>query len=258
MRQADLAGALGMGRSTLANVERGAERPSERLWWAIKDHLPHWTADLEDLYAAARSPRTPAPVPTVPMEGGPFEIVSVSHAYLFKESLGPEEVIEVRRVRATEAGATAFGLRLDHADGGLQLAQEVLWGGAIESTHHLDGGGRSTRWTRVVFGRSLRVGQVHEFAVRTRIEHDPEPRTEISLVLSLPAREASVHVSFQGSRQPSAVWAYGPAPSDAPTPISPTGQRRLKLTGGTASHVVRRPEPGHRYGMAWDWAPPPR
>lgn len=255
MRQADLARTLGIGRSTLANVERGAERPSERFWWAVRTHLPHWTPTLSDLYAAARSPRLHPARPVVPVEGGPFDLVSVSYVYLFRDAPGPHEVIEVRRIRATESGATAFGLRLDHGDP-VDLGQEALWGGSIDSSRHTDDTGHVTSWTRVEFGRSLRVGQTHEFAIRSWIEQPADPLSHVGFQLGRAPREASIHASFRGALQPSSVWAYGPVSSDAHIPRFPSGQRRLKVSGGGTSVVVRRPIAGQGYGVAWEWVRP--
>ena len=257
MRQADVAMVLGMARSTLANVETGRWAPSERLWVALCEGMPHWVDQLIPAYEAARTSvqvrRADGDVDN-PFLGGPFDLLSVSYAYLFEESRSPHEIVEVRRVRARKSGAKAYGLRLAHTSTpGFLIDQQALWGGAITRSVHASDTDGTVQWTKVDFGKSLRAGQRHEFAIRTWVERDPDPQTEVCFEMTLPVRQASIHLAFNGTVQPSQVWCYGPLPDDSLIPTSPGGQRPMKMLHGTTSLTVTAPEVGQTYGVAWNW-----
>ncbi|WP_224279858.1 helix-turn-helix transcriptional regulator [Nocardioides lacusdianchii] len=254
MRQHDLAARLGLARSTLANVETGRWAPSERLWAALSRAFPSWVDQLKPVYEAARASVRAQVADRAPFLGGPFDLLSVSYAYLFEESKSPHEIIEVRRVRAKTAGANAYGLRLAHTNApGFRIDQQALWGGAITRSAHTSDNDGTVQWTKVDFGKSLRAGQRHEFAIRTWVERDPEPQTEVCFEMTISVRQASIHLAFNGTVQPSQVWRYGPLPDDNLIPTSPAGQRLLKLLHGTTSFTVSAPEVGQTYGVAWNW-----
>lgn len=261
LRQSDLAEKLGIGRSTLANVERGRERPSPRLWHRIVETLPEWPPLLSEAYLWARG-GPDAVVPGVdgyagaePFLGGPFELVSLSYGYVFEESRSPGEIIEVRRVRATESRAGSFGLRLAHnGTAGRVVEQHSLWGGRLTSTEAVAGDGTPVHWSRFDFDRRLRKGEVHEFAIRTWVERDPDPRTAIRFNLTLPAKVVSVHAAFHGSVRPAAAWAFGPlaAGPDGDVPASECSPIDVR-DGAAFSAQFRRPELGKEYGVGWAW-----
>lgn len=260
MRQVDLAEKLGIARSTLANVERGRERPSPRLWHRIIETLPEWSSHLSEAYLAARGGLGSVPGDELddgvePFIGGPFELVSVAYVYVFEESRSPGEIIEVRRVRATESRAGSFGLRLAHdGDSGFVIDQHALWGGRLAATEHLAEDGRSVYWRRFDFDRRLRKGEVHEFALRSWVERDPDPQTAISFSVTLPARVVSVHAAFHGSVRPAAAWSYGPLPEDWSADVPAHEGTPVDIWDGAAfSARFRRPELHRTYGVGWAW-----
>lgn len=256
LRQSDLADLLGVARSTIANVEVGRWTPSERLWGRIVESLPAWVERLEASFNSARRPVIAPSIPAdlTPFLGGPFELHTVTYAYLFEESRSPHEIIEVRRVRTISSGATAYGLRLAHTQApGFVIDQQVLWGGTIAHSVHEDDSHGTAHWTRVEFGKSLRAGQRHEFATRTWVERDPDPQTAICFNMTIPVRHASLHLAFHGNTEPARMWRYGPLADEQSIPTSHEGQRGLKLVGGNATLTVPTPEIGGVYGVAWSW-----
>ena len=262
-RQLDLADHLGLGRSTIANLESGRERPGATVWQAIQERLPDWAHELERAYGEARRAPVNAPTkaskrdqPFVPFKGGPFTIESVKYVYLFEESRSPGEILEVRRVRAAEQGADCYGLLLTHTGStGFQVDQQALWGGSLHDSTHETEEGRTLLWRRFDFDRRLRIGQRHEFALRTWVEQDPDPQTNIGFDLSIPAREVSIHLGFHGSVRPKRAWAYGPL-TDAEADDPPAeGRKKLRVApDGSVVARFRKPEVGPTYGLVWEWA----
>lgn len=168
-RQRDLVDQLGgtFARSTLANVESGREAPSSRLWVALQERLPAWTEHLAP-YAPARSAerRSLTSTTTPALLGGPYLVESLRFVYIFRDSKSPEEIIEVRRVRATASAADGYGLKLSHTGrAGFRVDEEALWGGDLVDRDHYDSQNKTMYLRRMEFGRRLRRGQTHEFAV---------------------------------------------------------------------------------------------
>jgi DNA-binding XRE family transcriptional regulator len=262
LTQAALAAELRIARSTLANIEAGRERPSDRLWEALCGAHSDWTDHLREAFESSRQT---VPVTTTadlthdgePFLGGPFILERVAYVYLFEESRSPNEIIEIRRVRALRDGASTFGLSLRNTESDdFRLDQQVLWGGSLTTTDGATADGGTAHWRRVDFGRALRTGQSHEFALRTWIEVDPEPQTEVCFGVTVPAREVSIHLGFHGSPQPSDAWRYGPLSDESAIPKSPSGGRRVKITGSSVSATFRNPVLGPIYGIAWRWDRP--
>ncbi len=268
-RQQDLIDALDgrLGRSTLANIETGRERPTARLWTLLEEAVPEWVSDLEEPYRAERATRVsrqtepnqvarvgPTVSPT-PLLAGPFVIESLQLIYNFHHSHSPEEVIEIRRVRATAGGASGFGLKFEKTNQeGFRVEEEALWGGEVARAEHIDANGQTFYLRRFDFLRTLRRGQVHEFAVRSWIERDPEPSTNISVQFSVPCRELSIHLNFRGPQTPQACWAYGPMADEALAPIRPQDGEPINMSpGGTASKHFSPVDPANEYGIAWRW-----
>jgi DNA-binding XRE family transcriptional regulator len=262
MRQIDLAEKLGIGRSTLANVERGRERPSPRLWHRIIETCPEWSSYLSDAYLTARGGLSAVTGDDLedgaePFVGGPFELVSVAYVYVFEESRSPGEIIEVRRVRATESRAGSFGLKLTHhGASGFVIDQHALWGGRLASSEHVAEDGNTVYWRQFDFDRRLRKGEVHEFALRSWVERDPDPQTAIQFSVTLPARVVSIHAAFHGSVRPAAAWSYGPLPDDLADEVPATEGTPIDLPDGRAfSSRFHRPELEMTYGVGWVWQP---
>jgi transcriptional regulator with XRE-family HTH domain len=269
-RQQDLVDRLQgqIARSTLANVETSRERPSPRLWALLRDFVPEWSGDLAPHYETARrraeeeaQERRERAVSATIQEperyelGGPFTVELLQFVYVFRHSRAPEEIIETRRVRAMKAGADGYGLKLTHTDSAVfNVDEEALWGGHISSNRHYRNERRTHYLRRFEFGRRLRRGQIHEFAVRSWIERDPEPGTEVMFSVTLPTERAAIHLNFRGPERPRAVWQYGPVVDEDLTPQRPDGEQRLDLTpDGTASAYFPKPETGLYYGAGWQW-----
>jgi hypothetical protein len=270
LRQADVILLLqdAIARSTLANIEVGREPPTDRFWQALSTHLPDWARELADDYEAARRDalrkqtftRNPPEQLEMHESGGPFLLQTVNYTYVFGHSHSPEEIIEVRRVKATESGARSFGLYLSHRESTeFDLTQEALWGGQLgeHEVRHADG---TTVWLRRFdFDRQLRKGQSHEFAVRSWIEEDGEPQHAVMFDLSLPARQVSINLLFNGPEPPKEFWSYevragvaNPTEDDPPTrPDDPAW-----LFADQTGHVRRTwlaPDHGVVHGVSWSW-----
>lgn len=261
LRQIDLAQLLDVGRSTIANVERGHEAPSERVWQALVAARPEWADTLHTLYQAARvaGPSVargevrPPGAPVDAFRGGPFAIESVAYTYVFEESRSPGEIIETRVVKALESGARSFGLTIGRLDSpGLRVDQEALWGGSITDSAIEDDEQSSTFWRRFEFDHPLRIGQRHEFAIRSWMSHDPgPPGTAVEFNLTLPTKLATINLAFHGSWRPVVAWAYGPVEANIDPPIDHPSSRIVALgpTGVTAR--FKNPDIGPSYGLAW-------
>ncbi|MEP9384612.1 hypothetical protein [Nocardioides sp. KR10-350] len=217
---------------------------------------------LRDSFESSRQPfaagASAVETPVDGFLGGPFSLERVAYVYLFEESRSPNEIIEIRRVRALRDGASTFGLSLRNTESDdFGLDQQVLWGGSLTTTKGATADGGATHWRRIDFGRTLRAGQSHEFALRTWIEVDPEPQTEVCFGVTVPAREVSIHLGFHGSPQPSEAWRYGPLPDESAIPKTPSGGRRVKIIGNSVSATFRNPVSGPIYGLAWRWTRQP-
>lgn len=251
-------------RSTLANIETGRERPSERIFALIVEGFPEWERALAGPFGSSRRSRVPEPGgpaarraasrPNRFALGGPYQLEQLQIVYVFQHSQAPEEVLESRRIRAVASGGDGFGLRFRAQSDGLEIEDEVLWGGRLDSSARYDEDGHTTYLQRVDFGRTLRRGQVHDFAVRRWVARDPNPDTEALFCLSLPAAEVSLHLKFHGPQRPSRIRRVGPLADHCLV------RDRGALEAATAvdprtdvSEYFTRPEVGALYGVIWDW-----
>ena len=267
LTQEDLVERVGrrFARSTLANIETGRERPSERIFTVIVESFPGWEPLLRAPFERSRWQPTSTGSAAAPARGaigrrarhalgGPYVLEHLQIVYVFRHSRAPEEIIETRRVRAVASGGDGFGLRFRARSEGFEIEDEVLWGGRLTSSARYDEDGHTTYLQRVDFGKTLRRGQTHEFAVRHWVAHDPDPDTEALFALTLPADEVSMHVKFHGPERPSRVLRVGPLADhclvrdrgalDAAAAVDP----RLDV-----SEYFRKPEVGALYGVIWDW-----
>jgi DNA-binding XRE family transcriptional regulator len=278
-RQMDLVHALGdaVARSTIANIEAEREPPSERFWQLITHHIPEWVDELSGPYHDARSGQTRNPaneaaaVATVtdagtddrdaeapgshPVLGGPFVIERLTLIYTFRHSRAPEEIIEIRRVRASKHGADRYGLKLAQLESAkFSVDEEVLFGGQLATTSYHRPEEQTIYLRTIRFGRRLRRGQRHEFAVRSWIEADPEPGTAVQIDLTVPVHEVAIHLNFRGPQRPQAVWTYGPIADPSLTPSSQQYATPAALgPDGLASMYLTNPQTGPTYGIAWQW-----
>lgn len=254
LRQVDVAGVLGISRTTLANIEAGREGISRRVSSAIVQHFPPWGAQL---FPAGTCSSAGDAGNAVAVPGGPFVLEEVTISYLFGESAAPSEVVEARRVRATRAGAAGYLLSTARTDPvEYQVESEPLWGGYIaEETVPRDQGGDPLEVRRVFqFGRQLRRGERHSFAVRSWVERDPDPDTCIVVNFTIPTETVGLHLTCLGSRQLAAVWAFGPVGIDEGVSESDPAAWALTVSdGGTVGVQFARPRLGPFYGVGWRW-----
>lgn len=250
LRQADLVARLDgvIARSTLANIEAGRENPSPRLWEAICRLSPEWVAELEPHYRnryQLTSPRFEV--------SGPFEVEQAHYVYNFREHEAPEEIIQVRRLRALEA-ADGYGLRLSHHSDRLALDTEALLGGWIQQHETLTGAGESLHLTRFHFDHQLQRGDVHTFATRSWAS-DHEPARVVTMTFTRACREAVITLNFYSERRrPSQVWQFGPLADPQLEPEDGVGQQPLPAQApGSWTMRVAEPRLGHIYGVGWAW-----
>lgn len=251
LRQKDLVEALDhvIARSTLANVEVGREKPSARLWAAICQYLPDWVEPLQPWFDAAHHVQGGPPFEL----SGPFEILEATYVYTFREHRAPEEIIQVRRVRALADGADGYGLQLRTDSGHLGLETEALWGGWIEGHSRVVHEGRNRHLTRFHFDRALRRGQVHEFATRAWVDHD-EQTNRIAVQFTRLTEQVVLTLNFLGPR-PAAVWTFGPHEHLADHDRTTVDPDRLVSASPNGSYValVERPPLGAVQGITWSW-----
>lgn len=264
-RQIDLVEALGnaVARSTLANIESGREPPTPRIWRAICVHLPQWTSSLEPDYRAARDGRNHVVVGRTPdaridhgaSRHSEVTIELIRYVYIFRYSRSPEEIIEVRSVRAQVGGVDGFDLKLATTrQMGFRVDEECLWGGDVVATEYRDSDGVTSYVRRVDFGRRLERGQTHVFAVRSWVTSDPEPGASVSAAFTVPCKRVAFQLNFWGPVRPSHLWRFGPVPDGS---VSDEGQAIGKKLQPSASGAVaaefRGVRPGCEYGVGWSW-----
>lgn len=272
-RQQDLAQALdgAVARSTIANVETGREPPTPRLWALLGTHVPEWSDHLRAAFDAERTKVNSASTSEsgsgtrsgavnesadeAPLLGGPFVVERLDLVYNFEESRSPSEIVEVRRVRATRAGAASYGLSLRQTESPhFTVEESALWGGYIVDSQHHHLPDRTLYWRRFEFGRALRRGQRHDFAVRSWVETDPDPDTEVCFDFTIPVEEVNIHLNFNGSETPTDVWSYGPLHDVRLIPKSPGMGAPVGVTPGGTASAAFQPQSGPMYGVAWRWA----
>lgn len=270
LRQVDLVEALGgdFSRSTIANVECGRELPSPRFWEALQAVYPDETALMAEDYLAARArvgtgsgrgrpgSRTgPAPIEEELRLGGPFVIERLDLVYVFRESRSPEEVLEVRSLRATRNGADSYVLKVVADNEGFRTAPEILWGGSITEESARDVAGKTLLIRRVAFEPALRRGMRHVFALRSWVDRDPFPDVAIECKFTLPADTLGIHAAFLGSK-PTSVWRFGPLHDEATRPDSArhADAKALPLVNnGNYSATFDHPAIGLVLGIGWSW-----
>lgn len=249
MRQVDLVEALDnvIARSTLANVEVSRERPSARLWNSLQDTFPQWISTLEPLFPTRTGPED-AFEPS-----GPFQTIEANYAYTFREHPSPEEIVQVRRVRATRDGAAEYGLKITSERTDFGLDSEPLFGGWIRrDEHHIDED-HSLYLTRFHFDRSLKAGEEHEFALRSWVAQ-ADPGHSALVTFTLPTLYARITLNFLGARQPRSVWHFGPLADAKLVPTDGLGcPEVIPLAPGIYSIQLERPKTSLCYGMGWSW-----
>lgn len=251
MRQQDLVEVLDhvIARSTLANVEVGRENASARFWAAIETHLPDWVAPLEPWFLAAHRPGGDPPFEL----SGNYEIMSATYAYTFRDHRAPEEIIQVRQVRSLSDGNDGYGLQLGNRSGNFDLDTEPLWGGWIEQHQRYQEDEISALLTRFHFDRTLRRGDIHDFAIRSWVRED-EPDNAVTVRFTRPTRNVHLSLNFLGP-QPQLVWTFAQEEASAPRPQTPA-QRSDVVTAspnGTYFMRVEKPRLGRDFAITWQW-----
>ena len=272
LRQADLAARLrgGFARSTVANVEAGREAPSERMWKALSDAFPDDVARLEPSYLEARRLHSRGrhdpllerdhhdhqPGSDDAPLGGSLVIERRDITFVFRQSTSPEEIIEVFEVRSRQEGLACFAVKMRATNQeGFRLEPEVLWGGRLIDTEHVDRQGYTFVLREIEFGRPLGLGERHCFAIRSWVAHDSDPDMGVDVTPSQPTCLLGLHLAFL-ARKPAVVWAYGPVPDEAVFPNAPDDPAAMApdIHGdGHYSATFSRPEIGECFGIEWRW-----
>ena len=254
-------------RSTIANIERGREAPTPRLWAAIRASFPQDVAVLAPAYQQARRrmhrPASAAP-PTsgtrrqrgsVPKVSSPEVVIESRHvAAVFRTHPAPEELIQTIHLRSRWQDVTAFPLtvKATHTEG-FRIDSEVLWGGRLADIECVDRAGATLVLRSIEFDHPLQRGEHHSVALRSWIESDPDPEPGIDVTITTPCKFLAIHLAFLGPA-PDAVWAWGPLLDDALAPRSPTDPHALapeSTADGRYSAIFVRPDLGHVCGVEW-------
>jgi transcriptional regulator with XRE-family HTH domain len=268
LTQKELAATLDLSRSTIGTVETGHEAPSAGLVERLCQRFPH---SEEELRAAFRSAQEEAEARTAAKKqqtgrpesssdgpskllGGPYVLERFDLLYTFGHSKAPQEIIELRRVRATKHGAHDFGLKVEQVDSKkFETTTEVLFGGQLTADQRRTPAGETLYLRRIDFGRKLRRGQRHHFGLRYEVERDPEPNTFIIIELTNPTEEVALHLHFT-ERKPAAIWRYGPLEDERLAPSPQNRDTTLRVDRhGNATATFADPELGTNFGIAWRW-----
>jgi len=157
-------------------------------------------------------------------------------------------------VRALRTGAHEYTLRFvatDTAD--FKVEEEALWGGFLSEQQYVNTERDVHYLRRFRFGRRLRRGETHDFALRSWVERDANPDTEVTFSVGMPTENASIHLNFTGPEKPAEVWCWGPVPDDELGPSRTIGRSlRLSADGNISAHFNRVVQGAH-YGISWDW-----
>ncbi|TWE10296.1 helix-turn-helix domain-containing protein [Rudaeicoccus suwonensis] len=243
LRQEDVATTLNISRSSLANMEAGRHVVTTDIQARLRVAYPAWAPALTSgrFIASAVS------------DNSSFVVDNLTIAYIFQESRSPSEIIQIRKVRAVRAGAERYSLGLKRTDGqSLTADTGILWGGFLDD---VPSNGSGELVTTVNFGRPLRHGETHEFAVRSWVERDAEPSCDLFLTMTRPTKTASLHLVFAGKRAPGQAWSYGPIPPDS-DPLSSTDPAANLLEAtpdGNFSTAFEALKPAQQFGVSWAW-----
>lgn len=255
LRQIDLVTQLGqvIARSTLAGVESGRELPSIKLWSALREVRPEWTETLRPLYEHSREQPVTSAGGSLSSLAGPFSLVEARYVYIFRDGPAPEEIIEVRQVRALKDGADSYVLRMATDGPESELDAEVLWGGTLGQSVVKHDLGQTVILHRLDFDHPVRKGEVYSFGLRSRVTKEEDPPTSVELNYTIPVSLASLHLNFRGP-SPRQAWRFGPLAdawlAEAPE-VMHAGQ--LQLRQGSVSAYFRNPSLNAEYGIAWAW-----
>lgn len=235
-----------MDRSTLANVEAGRQRLSGRLRQRILEEFPSWISSVDTgRYNPARGGTNAG-----------LEVLDLTISYVFLHSLSPSEIIQVRRVRALRSGVRSYALGLRRDDGQpIRVETQELWGGTLREELIHDS---SDRLSVFEFPRPLNVDAVHEFAMRSWLEQDADPCTEVRLGVTMPVRRAAIHVASHGPHGIAQAWRLGPAadlPIEDIAPDSPLAGPLAVSAKSVTSAVFKDLPPGMHCGLGWRWQP---
>jgi hypothetical protein len=155
---------------------------------------------------------------------------------------------------AAATGGDGFGLKFPSPVRGLRSEDEVLWGGRLESSARYGEDGHTTYLQRVDFGKTLRRGENHDFAVRHWVARDPHPDTEALFSLAMSADEVSLHVKFLGPERPRQIRRVGPLADHCLV----RDKRALEFATAVdpridVSEYFKKPQVGSSHGVIWDW-----
>jgi transcriptional regulator with XRE-family HTH domain len=269
VRQQDLAQSLGgeVARSTIANLEAGRQRPTPRVWALLAAALPAEAVTvLKPLYEQARAEQAASAAERRPAKrarGGPvvepppdyvFERYDVM--YVLRESRSPEEIIEIRHVRALTKGAHDFGLSFSRDSAGFEVETEVLFGGEIVGLDVQELPGKTMIMQLLDFKLALRKGERHSFGVRYWVQRDPGEQGQGHVVVQsdYQMEAVGVHVNFWGVEKPKLCWAYQGLPDPAMAPGQPEVDQLLQANRHSMVRTnLRKPATGTCFGVAWQW-----
>jgi DNA-binding XRE family transcriptional regulator len=265
LTQQELSDAIGneLSRESIANIEAGRQAPSVRLWRSLQDRFPEDSCALHSAYESARhrpvemravARRHPpqADAPSL-LLGGHLVMERLEIIYNFRESRAPEEVIELRQVRASRTGVHDFGLAYAHTGSEhYEQAPEVLFGGKLISEERQVANGETLYFRRLDFGQPLHRGERHTFAMRYWAERDPEPADSIMVKMTMPTELVVLHANFWGSHRPTRIWRFGAFGDEALAPGLPTPANELPNRKAVTA-AFERPEVGLTFGIAWRW-----
>lgn len=252
-----------LSRESIANIEAGRQAPSRTLWRSLEDHFPDDCRVLRPAYESARRRQgelrttarrhPPHSEPPSLLLGGHLVMERLDIIYNFRESRAPEEIIELRHVRASRTGVRDFGLAYAHTESArYEQAPEVLFGGRLTSEQRQVAHGETLYFRRLDFGQTLQRGERHTFAMRYWAERDPEPSDSILVEMTMPTELVVLHVNFLGTRRPARIWWYGLLGDEALAPGLPTPANELP-DQDAVSAAFESPEVGLTFGMAWRW-----
>ncbi|MCJ1709205.1 helix-turn-helix domain-containing protein [Microbacterium sp. VKM Ac-2923] len=235
LRQSDVAFILGVSRSTVANMEAGRQAVSPQQAQALSRALPEWAASA--IHAGGDlSPD---------IENASIAVEDLTITYVFEASRSPSEIIQVRRVRARREGVSQYSLGLTRSDAKtFSTETKMLWGGVLDV---VENPASNQRVDIVDFGRGLRRGEVHEFAMRSWVEHDAEPDTEIWLAVTIPTRRAAIHLAFHGAIGARRAWSFVAHDPESPCVALPIGP------DSAVTLLIDQPIPYQTYALAWEW-----